>query len=260
MPQEASLSHPTVNLTTAAEEAQRVFTKVVETQSDTIRAAAELIADALSRDGVIQAFGTGHSRAIALELAGRAGGLVPAHQLWVKDLVMYGKAEPAEILDPLVERDPDLARRILDLADVRAADVFVIASNSGGNGSIVEMAILAKERGHSVIAITSLEHSRQITSRHSSGKRLYELADLAIDNCGPYGDATLPLPTGGATAPTSTISSSLIIQMLVSEICGIQLEAGLAPPVMVSMNTPEGDQHNASLVARYGDRIRLGEP
>lgn len=254
------MSHPSVNLAAAAEQAQRVVAQVIATQTGNIRQAAELIAHALANDGIIQAFGTGHSRAIALELAGRAGGLVPAHQLWVKDLVMYGKSEPEEILDPLVERDPDLARRILDLAEIHPADVFVIASQSGGNGSIVEMAILAKERGHQVVAITSHEHSSNITSRHESGKKLYELADIVIDNCGPYGDATLPLPTGGATAPTSTISSALIVQMLVSEICGILLEAGETPPVMVSMNTPEGDRHNAALVDRYGDRIRLGEP
>ncbi len=254
------MSHPTVNLAAAAEQAQRVIDQVVATQTATIRKAAEIIADSLANDGVIQAFGTGHSRAIALELAGRAGGLVPAHQLWVKDLVMYGKSEPDEILDPLVERDPDLAKHILDLAEIHPADVFVIASQSGGNGSIVEMAILAKDRGHQVIAITSIEHSSRITSRHESGKKLYELADVVIDNCGPYGDATLPLPTGGATAPTSTIASALIVQMLVAEICGLLLEAGETPPVMVSMNTPEGDRHNAALVDRYGARIRLGEP
>jgi uncharacterized phosphosugar-binding protein len=234
--------------------------RVIETQVDNIAAAAELITKSLLADGVIQMFGTGHSRSFAIEVVGRAGGLIPANGLFVKDLVMYGGVPPEEILDPWLERDPALAERILALANVHPQDVFIIGSNSGGNGAIVELARLVKERGHPVVAVTSLNHSRQIESRHPSGLRLFELADVVIDNGGVFGDAALKLPSGASIGATSTLTSVLIAQLLVAEVCGKLLGANQDVPVFISANTPDGDEHNQAVLARYNDRVRLGEP
>jgi uncharacterized phosphosugar-binding protein len=234
--------------------------KVIDTQRDNIHAAAELMAAALLDDGVIQMFGTGHSRSFAQEIVGRAGGLIPANALAVKDLVMYGDAAPTEILDPLLERDPALAARILALADIRPQDIFIIGSNSGGNGTVVEFARLVKERGHQVIAVTSLDHSRRITSRHPSGQRLFELADVVIDNGGVFGDAALRLPSGSRIGATSSLTSVLIAQLLVAEVCGLLLQRQADVPVFVSANVPGGDEHNERVFAHYTGRVRLGEP
>jgi uncharacterized phosphosugar-binding protein len=234
--------------------------RVTTTQTANIRAAAELLVEAIRAGGIVQVFGTGHSRSIAMEIAGRAGGLVPANALSIKDLVMYGGIAPSAILDPTVERDPALAGRILALADPDPRDVFVIASNSGGNGSVVELAQLVAGRGHRVIAITSLDHTRQVESRHPSGRRLFEIADVVIDNCGVLGDAALPLPAGGAIAATSSLTGVLIAQMLVAEVCGQLLRLGEEVPVLVSTNVPGGDEHNRALLQRYGERLRPSEP
>jgi uncharacterized phosphosugar-binding protein len=234
--------------------------RVIETQTENIGRAADLVIDAIEADGIMQVFGTGHSRSIAMEIAGRAGGLAPANALSIKDLVMYGDTAPADILDPTIERHPELAERILDLADTQPQDVFIIASNSGGNGSVVELARLAKERGHDVIAVTSLEHSRHVGSRHPSGLRLFETADVVIDNCGVFGDASLPLPTGGAIAATSSLAGVLIAQMLVAEVCGRLLRTGKEVPVLISANVPGGDEHNEAVNQRYGGRVRRSEP
>jgi len=249
-----------VNQLACAHLMKAALDRVIESQTDNIARAAALVVEAIRNEGIIQVFGTGHSRSIAMEIAGRAGGLVPANALSIKDLVMYGATVPADILDPTIERDPGLAQRILDLADTHPEDVFVVASNSGGNGSVVELALLAKERGHQIIAVTSLEHSRQVVSRHPSGKRLFEIADVVIDNCGVFGDAALPLPTGGAIAATSSITGVLIAQMLVAEVCGQLLRAGSEVPVLVSANVPGGDEHNEVLNQRYGGRVRRSEP
>lgn len=243
-----------------AEVMRRAIDKVIDTQSGNISAAADLVAESLRDDGVIQMFGTGHSRSFALEIVGRAGGLIPANGLAVKDLVMYGGVSPSEILDPSMERDPALAARILALSDIRPQDIFVIGSNSGGNGTVVELARLVKERGHRVIAVTSLDHSRRIVSRHPSGLRLFELADVVIDNGGVLGDAALQLPGGGAIGATSSLTSVLIAQLLVAEVCGLLLRTDVEVPVFVSANVPGGDQHNEKVLARYAGRVRLGEP
>ncbi|MBG0830244.1 SIS domain-containing protein [Planomonospora sp. ID67723] len=227
-------------------------------QAEPIGKAAVLVAATLSRGDVVQAFGSGHSEAVAMEIAGRAGGLVPTNRLTLRDIVLYGGADRSELERYDLERDPAVAHRILDAAPVEDGDLFVIVSSSGVNGVVVELAALVKERGHDLIAITSLEHSRAAAARHPSGRKLYDLADVVLDNRAPYGDAILPLPGGGAVAAVSTITSALLAQLVVVRAVAELLASGQAPPVYLSANVPEGDAHNLALEARYAGRIRRG--
>ena len=260
------MSHPDVNMQTAARLLRDAFEKVVDSQQEQIAAAAALVVESLTAGGVIQGFGTGHSRSFAMEIAGRAGGLVPANRISIPDLAFYGDLTPAQVMDPYLERDPSLAAQLLAVHDIQPADVFIICSNSGGNGSTVELARLVKERGHRLIAVTSLDHTTRITSRHPSGLRLFEVADVVIDNRGVFGDAELPLPPDadgnerGAVLATSTVTSTLVAQMLVTEVCGLLLEAGQEVPILISANIPTGDAHNERLRERYGARLKSGGP
>jgi uncharacterized phosphosugar-binding protein len=210
----------------------------------------------LRAGGVVQAFGTGHSEALAMEFAGRAGGLVPTNRISLRDVVIFGGESPEVLGDGLLERDPSIAHRLYDLAAVAAADVFVIGSNSGVNGAIVEFARLVKERGHRLIAITSFTQTADVDSRHPSGAKLIDHADVALDNGAPYGDAVLPLPGGGTTCAVSSITAALLAQLVVAEVVRRLLQAGEAPPVYVSANVPGGYEHNSALEARYAGRIR----
>ncbi|HEY9524547.1 MAG TPA: SIS domain-containing protein [Thermopolyspora sp.] len=245
----------------AAEYAQRVgelIQEVSRTQAGAVLRAAELLVASLRDDGVIYAFGSGHSEAIAMEIAGRAGGLIPTNRMSPRDLVLYG-GEPAEILTRELERDPAIAARIYDLAPVRPADAFVLISSSGVNGTVVELARIVKERGHRLIALTSVQHSTAMPSRHPSGRKLLDLADITLDNRAPYGDALLPLPGGGgATGAVSTITSALLAQMVVAEVVRALLKAGETPPLYRSANVTGGDAHNRALEARYAGRLRRG--
>ncbi|MGC9665819.1 sugar isomerase domain-containing protein [Planosporangium sp. 12N6] len=232
--------------------------RVMRDQAPQVARAADLITGSIRSGGVLHAFGSGHSEALAMELAGRAGGLVPTNRLALRDIVLFG-GEPASVLgSPVLERDPTVAARILAVAPVRPGDVFVIASNSGVNGVVVEMAHLVKERGHHLIAITSLDHTGTVAPRHPSGKRLCDLADVVVDNGAPYGDAVLPLPGGGAAGAVSSITAAALAQMIVAEVIGRLLDAGETPPVYLSANIPGGDAHNDRLEARYAGRIRRG--
>ncbi|MFC8503691.1 sugar isomerase domain-containing protein [Pedococcus sp. NPDC057267] len=240
--------------------AAQAISAVASSQAAGIAAAADLMADCVAGSGVLQAFGTGHSEAFAMEIAGRAGGFIPTNRLALRDAVAAAGAEGAAT-DPeragLLERDPSLARHIYDLAlDAQPQDVFLIASNSGGNGSIVEFARLVKEKGHPLIAVTSLAHTTQVTSRHPSGLRLFEVADIVLDNGAPYGDAVLPLPGGGTACGLSSITAALLAQMMVAETLARLVARGETPPVYLSANIPEGDEHNNALEARYAGRLR----
>jgi uncharacterized phosphosugar-binding protein len=235
---------------------QAVVEKVGTGQAEEKSRAADILTGTVRDGGVIQAFGCGHSEALAMEIAGRAGGLVPTNRIALRDIVLYG-GEPLETLaDPMLERDPRIAHRLYELAPVKPDDAFVIASNSGINGAVVEMALLVKERGHPLIAITSAEHSARVDSRHSSGRKLGEIADVVLDNGAPYGDATLPLPGGGAIGAVSSITGALLAQQIVTEVVTRLLAAGITPPVYLSDNVPGGKEHNAELEARYAGRIR----
>jgi uncharacterized phosphosugar-binding protein len=230
--------------------------RVATTQRDGVRRAADLVAAALDAGGVVQAFGSGHSEALAMEIAGRAGGLVPTNRIALRDLVLRGGAPPSLLDDPFLERDPAVAARLYELAPVEPADVFVIASSSGVNGAVVELARIVKARGHGLVAVTSLAHSAAVPTRHPSGQRLADLADVVLDNGAPYGDAALAMPTGGAVGALSSITGALLAQQVVCEVAARILAAGRTPPVYLSANIPGGDEHNRKLEARYTGRIR----
>lgn len=235
-----------------------VLARVQEQADGPVQDAADVLARCVLADGVVQAFGTGHSEALAMEVAGRAGGLVPSNRIALRDLVLRGGADPAVLSDGTLERDPSVAARLYELTAPAPQDAFVVASNSGVNGSTVEMARVAREHGHQVVAITSLTQTAQVPSRHPSGLRLKDVADVVLDNGAPYGDAILPLPGGGTVCGVSSITSALLAQMVGAEVVRRVLEAGAVPPVYLSANVPEGDEHNHALEARYAGRIRRG--
>ncbi|TPG19491.1 sugar isomerase domain-containing protein [Pedococcus bigeumensis] len=237
--------------------AARAVTQVAAAQTDAVARAARLMADSVEGGGVLQAFGTGHSEAFAMEIAGRAGGLIPTNRLALRDAVAAAGVDTDPEAAGLLERDASLAQHIYDLAlGAEPQDVFLIASNSGGNGSIVELARLVRERGHKLVAVTSMDHTTRITSRHPSGLRLFEVADVVLDNGAPYGDAVLPLPGGGAACGISSITAALLAQMMVADTLALLLERGITPPVYLSANIPGGDEHNDELEARYAGRLR----
>jgi uncharacterized phosphosugar-binding protein len=233
-----------------------ILARVARQAGGPVQEAAELVVASLRAGGVVQAFGTGHSEALAMEFAGRAGGLVPSNRISLRDVVIFGGEPPDVLGEAHLERDPSIARRLYDLARPAAADVFVIGSNSGVNGSVVELAQLVKGRGHRLIAITSFTQTAALESRHPSGGKLIDQADVALDNGAPYGDAVLPLPGGGTVCPVSSITGVLLAQLVVAEVVRRLLAAGETPPIYLSANLPGGDDHNSVLEDRYAGRIR----
>jgi len=228
-----------------------------DAQNGALDGAIDLLVTALRDGGVIQAFGTGHSEAFAMEIAGRAGGLIPTNRIALRDIVLHGE-RPAEVLTGSLEREPWVVDELMAVSPVTENDVFVIASNSGVNGSIVGVALWAKEHGHKVIAVTSLEHTARVEPKHPSGKRLSEIADVVIDNLAPYGDSTLQVTETISAGAISSITAAFIAQLLTLGVARTLAEAGEVPPMYISANIPGGDEHNAALEARYLDRLRRG--
>ena len=97
-----------------------------------------------------------------------------------------------------------------------------------------------------------------MTSRHPSGAKLMDLADVVLDNGSPYGDALLDLPGGGTYGAVSTVTSALLAQRVVTEAVEKLVALGERPPVYLSVNVTGGDEHNKALESRYAGRIRRG--
>ena len=218
--------------------------------------AIDILTSCVQAGGVIQAFGTGHSEAFAMEIAGRAGGLICTNRIALRNVVLRGERAVDELTGAELERDGSVVDELLAITELHPEDAFIIASNSGVNSSIVGMALAVKERGHPLIAVTSLEHTDAVTPKHPSGKRLSEIADVVIDNLAPFGDATLDLPGDIGVGSVSSITAAYIAQALTIGITARIIDAGDTPPVYISANIPGGDEHNSSLQDRYGTRIK----
>ncbi len=233
---------------------QAVLERIKSEQADKIKRAGQLVAAALSAGGVIHTFGTGHSHLIADEAFFRAGGIAAINPILDERLIfLKGALESTR-----AERESGLASELISRETVRAEDAAIIISNSGRNAVPVEMALEMKARGVKVIAITNLEQSRASTARHSSGKRLYELADVTIDNCVPTGDALLSLP-GMETkiGPASTVAGAAIINSIIIEAVGELLKRGEPVPVLPSANIEGVSEETLSdILAPYKGRIK----
>jgi uncharacterized phosphosugar-binding protein len=233
---------------------QAVLQRIVETQMDEIERAAEIIAEAIANDGILYTFGTGHSHVIAEDVAYRAGGLAPVDAILEPSLTGHSKVWQSEYM----ERVEGMAEVILNYYGISSKDALVVISNSGRNAAPIEMAAGAKDRGVPVIAITSLAHSKGTTSRHSSGKKLYQLADVVIDNCCPRGDCLLHLdglqPPVGAG---SGVAGLFIMHSIIVQSTQNLLDRGIRPPVFMSGNLDGSDEFNRAVLERYEGRIKI---
>ena len=235
------------------ENLSRVLDEIRETQLTSIEKAAVAFATALENDSNIYLFGTGHSHMLAEELFYRAGGLVKIQPVFEEDLMLHISASKSTEY----ERLEGYAQKLFDDYSMKANDVIVIISNSGRNGVCVDMAQLAKEKGLVVIALTNLNHSKSMSSRHPSGKKLYEFADIVLDNMGCVGDASVYFPEiNRNAAPTSTSAGAAILNAVVTGCIEKMLEDGIVPEVFSSSNVDGGDAVNEAFLQKYRDKIK----
>ena len=217
---------------------QRQAEQVVERMVKTIR-----------DDGIIFAFGTGHSHMIPMEMFGRAGGLANVCAMLDESVLNGGGARRSSRMEKL----PGLADVIWQSTPPAPKDMLFIVSNSGRNAAIVEMALKAKEEGVFSVAITSMEQSKANVSLHPSGQKLYQLVDVALDNGAPDGDALMKYGDD-VTGPLSTLTGVILIQSLICECVRLCHERNIPVPLFQSQNT-ERKTNNEALFDHYASRI-----
>ena len=227
--------------------------QIADQEYDNIEKAAEIVKNVIKNDGIVFTFGSGHSHLIAEEVMYRAGGLVPVYAILEDGVTGNREVTKSEY----TERLEGYAAMIMNYHRPTSNDCLIIISNSGRNGVPVEMAMEARKRGIPTICITSVPYSQSQTSRHSSGKRLFELTDVVIDNCSVFGDACVQVegiepPVG----PTSNFAATFIIHSIL--LCAMELAAseGFDVPVFWSGNMDGGREKNEKHLERYWARMR----
>ncbi len=233
---------------------KNLLEKLENTQEAAIDEISALCAERVADGGLMYFFGTGHSHMISEEPFYRAGGLACVYPIFETDLMLHEGASKSSIY----ERMPGLGGAIIDNKPLGEKDVLFLISNSGRNAVIVDAAMRAREKGALTVAITSINHSSSVTSRHPSGKRLFEVCDYVLDNGGIPGDACVTLKGLSQTiAPTSTVVDTAIVNLISIGTAQKLLDRGIVPPVFTSANTDKGDSANKSIIEEYKRRIPI---
>ncbi len=223
--------------------------KIRDTQSENISAAAEAIANSLASGGQVHIYDSGHI--INSELISRAGGFAFLKRFNYSFTVDANKRErsvPSEIeLDPMTETRLAFAR-----SNVRKGDVFILGSVSGKSKRVIDIGLCAKEAGCTLISVTSVSYSSGLASEHPSGKRLYEIGDIVIDNCAPAGDAMIEVKgIEHKCFPASGLAAAYMLWAVCADAAEKLLAKGISPSVYKSVNFPGGPEEVKRIDERY---------
>ena len=229
---------------------------VEQKMAPVIEQIAEKCADAIANDGMLYFFGTGHSHMVCEEPFYRAGGLANIAPLLKTALMLHEGAASSSMYERLV----GYGTTVINTRDLKAGDVIFLISNSGRNAACIDAAIAAKERGAVTVAITSMNHSSAVTSRHPSGKRLFELCDYVLDNGGVLGDACVHLEgmdEGDMISPTSSVIDITMVNMTMTATAEALLKRGIKPLTFTSANADGGDNKNAIILEKFSSKVPM---
>jgi uncharacterized phosphosugar-binding protein len=239
--------------------ARAVLDRIAETQEHEIERAGALFADALAAGGLVHLFGTGHSRIPVEEMFPRYGSYPGFNPIVELSMTYHTEVVGAngQRQAMFIERVEGLAAQILANFEIAATDVMVVFSASGVTAVPIEMAMLCRERGTPVVAVTSVEASRASEALHSSGTRLLDHADVVLDLCTPAGDALCALegrdtPVG----PGSTLAAVAIVNELKVRTAERLVARDALPPVLTSASLVGADESRRLFDAAYAEHAR----
>jgi uncharacterized phosphosugar-binding protein len=227
-----------------------VISKIEKCEEEKIKKAAEIAEQVIKNDGIIYVFGCGHSHLVGLDSFYRAGGLANVSAVLDTDLMLHNGAAKSSRMEKMEEISPEIFRRYC----ISEKDCIFVISSSGKNGAPVEMALCAKRAGVPSIAITSMEYKNE-KSKHSSGKRLFEAADMFIDCHVPHGDATVSVGKK-MMGSVSTIAGTFILQSVLMEAAANCEKENIDASVYRSGNIEGGGEYNKTLIDTYLKRVK----
>lgn len=233
----------------------RDILEVVETEEkDVMNQVSNLLAKTIEEKNSIYIFGASHAGILTQELYYRAGGLMTINPIFGESVVL--DVSPITHTSRM-ERLEGYGTLLAEKTAFKSGDVLILHSVSGRNPVTIELAIEAQKLGVKTIGLTNLAYSKTVSSRHSSGKNLYEYCDFVIDNHGDVGDGAISIPNVETkVAPTSTVIGATILNSIVVETVRKLVENGMEkPPIFYSANLDGGDALNQQLIEEYKESI-----
>lgn len=224
---------------------------IENSQEQAILEVSKTISNAMADGHCIHIFDTGHL--LDSELINRAGGLYAFQRLRVN----FQVENPVRTREEEKHKDKKmegLMSYALRQSHALPGDVLIVGSVSGKSVFPVDIALSAKEMGLTVIAMTSVAYSSLLKSEHSTGKRLFEVANLVIDNCAPPLDAMVEVDELGLSiCPASGIAAAIIMWAIEAKVTENLLERGIKPTILKSINFPGSAEHNEKEYKRYDE-------
>lgn len=223
-------------------------------EKNNMEKATKILVQAISNKNSIFSFGASHAGILTEELFYRAGGLVLINPVFAKSLMLdTSPITHTSQMERLVGYGTTLANK----TPIKDGDVVIVHSVSGRNPVSIEFAMEAKKKKAFVICITNLSYSKAVSSKHPSGKNLYEVSDLVIDNHGVIGDACVEIDgLEQKVSPTSTIIAATIMNSIVAATAQELVNQGMNPlPIFYSANIDGGDELNKEIFNEYKDAI-----
>jgi len=241
-------------LTTYLNTVIEMLEKIRDDEESPLKIAAGILADAIENGHSIFAFGCSHSSLPVQDLVYRAGGLMLINPIYGPGIAALDTRPPT--LGSDIEKLTGFAKLLLDNHPIKENDVLIVVSVSGRNAVPIEMAQIAQERGIKVIGVTSTIYTNSVDSRHPSGKKMLDFADVVLDNKVDKGDAVLSderVPQ--KFVPASGVTSTALLQALVAATIEEVLNRGITPPVYLAANVDGGFEYNQRLLEENKDRI-----
>ena len=238
-----------------------VMDRIEQTQMANIQKAAEAMADSIAAERWVHTFGCGHATIPVEEMYPRIGGFVGFHPMVELPLTFFTRivGEMGVHQFVFLERVEGYGIEIMKGYNFDARDTMWLFSHSGINNVNIDVALEAKRLGMKVIAYGSAAAAQGKQTRHSSGKNIFEIADIVVDSCAPIGDASVPLQNHeDKVGPVSTMAFVTCVWMTVCTIAEILAERGVKLHIHPSHNVP-GDasakQRLDAALAEYKRRI-----
>lgn len=234
-----------------------LISKIHETQLGNMQRAGEAMADAIARGKRVYLYGSGHSVIPVLDIFPRYGSFVGFFPLYDPRLMWFNVVGPGGARELLwLERKEGYAEVFLQSYDLQTGDVMLVFSHGGLNAAPVEAALYARSRGLTVVTVSSLENARAAQATHSSGKKLSDAADIAIDNCVTPEDSQVDVGRPEKVAAGSTMAAVFVAMSLVAE-TGARLAArGFDLKTFVSPNVPGiAKDHNQRVFEQFSEAL-----
>lgn len=240
-------------------EVSSILDRIRTEELESIEKAARLVAEQVRSDRLVHVYGPGgHSNLAAQEVFFRAGGLMHISAILDEGTLLSNGGSRSMAM----ERLPGYGRLVIEEWELGEDDLVILVNAYGINSALIDAAMAARERGTTVIGVSSRGHAEGTPldhpARHPSRQNIHDLVDVAVDTKVPVGDAVITVPgVSERIGAVSTFANAYAMQLIVMGAVAMLAESGMDVPIWRSGNATGGDEVSQRHRGRFRKRVRL---